>query len=249
MYTIYQLKRTIFSVEAAFAFAAAVGCYVFFGEFHLQFDHDFLDTFTGVQNDGLLIIIFPMLVSLPAAVRSVSEFESGYFRLTLPKSAFRNYIITKMAVNGLAGGALLAVPAALYLCRIIITKGTQAEDYVLERNLIDINFCLELYNSHPMLYVLLILACIFLCGMAFATLALGIGALTQKKYLALLLPQVYYIGTAIVFPKYVKALDATTLYVVNSNNHASLPVILLYDLLLIAAGAVLLVKGVKKHAS
>ena len=63
MYTIYQLKKTIFSMEAAFAFAVALGCYIFFGEFYIQFDHDFLDTFTRVQDDGLLIVIFPMLVS------------------------------------------------------------------------------------------------------------------------------------------------------------------------------------------
>lgn len=246
---LYQLKRIVISAEAAFALLIAIGCYLFFGEIYLQFDHDFLDTFIRVQNDGLLIVIFPMLVSLPAAVKSVAEFESGYFRLALPKTTFRKYTITKLLTNALTGGALLVLPAAAYLLRIIFVKGAQAEAYSLERNLIDIHFCLELYNSHPMLYTLLILACIFFCGMAFATLALGIGAMTQKKYLALLLPQVYYIGTAVVFPKYVRALDATTLYVVNSNSHASLPVILLYDVLLIAAGAALFVKGVKKNAA
>lgn len=118
MYTIYQLKKTIFSVEAAFAFAVALGCYIFFGEFYIQFDHDFLDTFTRVQDDGLLIVIFPMLVSLPAAVKAVPEFESGYFRLAIPKAAFRQYAVTRLAVNGLTGGALLTAPAALYLLRI-----------------------------------------------------------------------------------------------------------------------------------
>lgn len=249
MYTIYQLKKTIFSMEAAFAFAVALGCYIFFGEFYIQFDHDFLDTFTRVQDDGLLLVIFPMLVSLPAAVKAVPEFESGYFRLAIPKAAFRQYAVTRLAVNGLTGGALLTAPAALYLLRIIAAKGIQAEAYDLERNMIDIRLCQGLYDSYPMAYALLLLGGIFLCGAAFATLALGVGALTQKKYLALLLPQIYYVGTAIAFPKHVKALDATTLYVVNSNVHASLLVVLLYDLLLTAAGAFLFVKGVKKNVS
>lgn len=245
MYFYEQLRKGFFCKESIFILIISIGSYFFFGESQLFDDDNFLSDFTYVQGGNILTITFPILLCLPMAMRIVSEFESGYFDLVVMRSSIKKYTLTKVVCNGIVGGALLVLPAFVYLIRLIALKGI--ETYPAIEAAAQINLFPRLFETHPVAYAIMVLVGMFLCGAVFATLSLGIAAITKKKYLTLLIPICYYIGSAIVFPGRIKNLDATTLYDLNGQNYPNLLISLLYALSIFAVGFIMFVKGVRQN--
>lgn len=244
----YQFKKALFSIEFVFPFAVILFCYCFTGMSVIKFQNDFLSDFVGIVSNTLPALIFPMLVCMPAAVSYVAEYESGYLNILLSKMSLRRYIITKLFTNAVIGGLVVSLPPAFYLLRILEKKGTSVG--TSENATWPIDFYPDLYETHPLLYAGIIIAFIFLCGMVFATLGIGIGAILKKKYLVILVPEIYYIGVAVIVQnmRLCRYLDPTTLYVLNSFEPLKLSLRFIYAMVIFIVGAALFVLGVRKNA-
>lgn len=244
MYFYEQLRKGFLCRETAFVLLISIGSYFFFGESQMYNDN-FLSDFTFLMGGNILIVIFPILLCLPMAMKAVTEFESGYFDLVVMRTSIKKYTLTKLVCNGMVGGGLLALPAFVYLIRLIAAKGI--EQYPAAKAAAQINLFPRLFETHPAAYAAMVLMGLFLCGAVFATLSLGVAAITKKKYLTLIIPICYYIGSAIVFPNRIKCLDATTLYNLNGQNNPNLLISLLYALAILSVGSTMFVRGVRKN--
>lgn len=245
MYFYEQLRKGLLCKESTFILIISIGSYFFFGESQLFDSDNFLSDFTYVQGDNILVILFPILLCLPMAMKIVSEFESGYFGLIVMRTSIKKYTLTKLVCNGIVGGALMTLPALVYLIRLIALKGI--ETYPAIEAAAQINLFPRLFETHPVAYAIMVLVGLFLCGVVFATLSLGVAAITKKKYLTLVIPICYYIGSAIVFPSRIKCLDATTLYDLNGQNYPNLLISLLYAFAIFSVGSIMFIKGVGRN--
>lgn len=243
----WKLKKAVLSVESVFVFTVVLCCYIFAGMSVINFDGDFLSDFIGIASNSLPALIFPMVVCIPVALNYVTEYESGCLNLLLSKMPLWRYIAIKLFTNAVVSGLVLSLPAVIYLLRILIKKGFAVDSYI--ESSWPIVLYPHLYETHPFVYVSIIIGFIFLCGMVFATLGLGIAAVMKKKYLVILIPQAYYVGAAAIVQNMnlCRYLDPMTLYVLNSPVPLKLSIRLLYALVIFIVGAVMFVLGVRKN--
>ncbi len=243
----WQLKKTLFSAESILAFTFTLCCYIFSGMFIIGFDNDFMSDFVRIVSNSLPVLIFPMLACVPVAVSYITEYKSGYLNLVLCKVPLKRYIAGKLLTNAFVGGLVISLPAILYLFRILAKKGSAVGPH--EQASWSIEFYPDLYENFPLLYSGILIGCIFLCGASFATLGLGIGAILKKKYLVVLVPEVYYVGVAALVQNMnlCRYLDPMTLYVLNSPVPLRLSIRLFYVITILAVGVVLFILGVRKN--
>ncbi len=239
----WQLRKEVFATETIFVFLAFMICYFFTGISEVSFHNVFLSDFLRITCENVLALIFPMLVCLPLAVKYVTEWQSGYLYLMLSKMSIKRYVLTKLLTNALIGGLLVSIPAAICLIMLVIDKGLSVGSYM--ESSWQINLFPMLYETHPVGYACMMLLAFFLCGAVFATLGLGIGAILKKRYLAILLPLAYYIGTAVAFPG--GPLNATNMYTLGHLFSNELIFCLIHEMILFIVGATLFIMGVQRN--
>lgn len=242
---LWQFKKIITSVEFLFVFSSILICYIFVGESVVKYSRVFLSDFLMTMSENVVALIFPILVCLPVAISYVNEYKSGNVKLLLTKLSTKNYIFQRLLTTFTTGGILTSVPAILYLLRIILSKGIASDSFL--ESAWQISLYPELYENAPILYAFMSISALFICGAVFSTLGLGIAAIFHKKYLAILIPEIYYIGSALVFWGKFKPLDATTLYVLNNNPQPNLLLSGLYAIGIFLIGATMFAIGVQRN--
>lgn len=244
-YYIWQLKKLFSSVEFIFCFLTVFGCYVYVGESVVSYSRVFLSDFLMTMSENIMALIFPMIVSLPVAMNYVAESKSGNQNILFSKLSVRRYILCKLMNAILLGGVINSLPAVLYLLRIILAKGIAGGDAL--ESAWQISLYPALYENQPSAYAMISIAALFICGAVFSTIGLGVAAICDKIYLAVLVPEIYYIGSALAFWGKLKPLDATTLYVLNNNPDPNLMISAVYAAALFCIGLLLFIVGVCKN--
>ena len=97
-------------------------------------------------------------------------------------------------------------------------------------------------EGRELVYVLLLIGIIFLCGVIFATFALGISAWIKNSFLTLIIPFGLCILSAMFPPR---KLHLLLLYSPNVYGHMSIPLTCVMGVLLFVTGIVMFVTGVK----
>lgn len=206
--------------------------------------YNFVEVLIFAQTDNtiaVLGVLFPLLAVIPAGTGYRSDRQEGYYGLVCRKMPTWRYCRIKM-INGILGGALvLGIPNLLYyIVCIAVHPGFSALN-----SHVPINFMPGLYESAPLLYGGILVLNSAVCGSVFSLLGLGISAWVPNKYVAAFIPFAYCIFSGIVLDQFSRRLNAVMLFDLNTHSWSdNIWAVVVYDIVLLAAGAVLFLTGV-----
>lgn len=128
--------------------------------------------FTAGFDSDLFRMSVPVLCTLPYSTAWLSDYQSGYLKLYLPRTSVNAYIMGKILVCGISGGMLEGLGGWIYLC-VRKEEGTQFD-----------------------------LVLVFLSGMLWAVLAALLAAVSNSRYLAYGGAFVIYYLLVILYERY-----------------------------------------------
>lgn len=139
-------------------------------------------------------VIMPLLACIPYSASLYGDKESNFYNYIVTRTKKKNYFISKIIINGLIGGVVLALPTLLfYILLIILVPGP-----IIDFGIHPIGFLSELFMSNPNLYIVFTILIEFLFGITYSTFSLAISKFNVNKISILLTPFIYwYVGTFI----------------------------------------------------
>jgi hypothetical protein len=190
---------------------------------------------------SILSVLFPILVSIPFASSYIDDSKTGYLKYILTKTKLINYIKIRLLANGLIGGFVLSFCLSISFFLFVILKGTKSS--VIHAQ---INILKDIFETNPFLYIFLLILNSFVCGMVFATFALGISTFLKNKYLTVIFPFIFYILSGTLLYKINPLLHSAVTYDLQYGG-SSLTTVIIYDLIMLIVGITTFVFGVLKN--
>ncbi|MGE7625465.1 hypothetical protein ACQKMD_21445 [Viridibacillus sp. NPDC096237] len=164
---------------------------------------------SGTSN--FLIIAFPILACIPFATSYKTDSLSGFNRYVYIRKNKINYMIIKLCVNSLVGGFVVFIGPFIAIIYLLINKMIFGSPMIKEQ-LETISYFKSVGVNSPILMLLIILGILFLCGLIFSTFGLGVSAIMNNKYVAILVPFIYFIISATVLSKFNTYLNIVAFY-------------------------------------
>lgn len=235
-YIKYEFKRGFFSVKNKLAISLCVMCMILYVvqnliDINRKIDASYLFVDTVTE---LIKLLAPILVCLPFVDSYLDDVNSGMHRYLYTKITPLKYALIKILVNGLLGGLVLLIGSSISFL-IFLTRGINGFD----NSLVNENL-LHIFNKSPLGFVLLSILFMFIFGITFSTLGLGLSTIFKNKYISILILFTLYILSLFFSDKF----DATRLLSVSYGTIASA---LLYDFTLFTIGVVLFLIKILKH--
>lgn len=133
-------------------------------------------------------LIAPVFVTIPFVATYWWDMNTGFINYIGVRKSLKKYIIAKWLVNGIAGGIVLIVP--LLLLFILLVMRMDIFMHVIAS--LELNFCGEFLLTNPILYVLCGCLLAFFFGFVYATMGLAITAVTNNRFIGVVLPIILY---------------------------------------------------------
>ncbi|MDD6482862.1 MAG: hypothetical protein PUF65_11455 [Lachnospiraceae bacterium] len=144
-------------------------------------------------------ILFPMVAALPYATSYVQEYKTGYLKCEFLRERKSIYIVQKLILAFVYGGAALGIPVGLYALQIGLTHKTEVSLESMEGQRF-VSYLPNIAEQNEAGYMAMSVGFVFLCGAAFSVFALGISAWVKNEFLTILLPFAICVLIAIVSP-------------------------------------------------
>lgn len=195
----FEFKRALFSKNTFLAIiivliSLIIPCY--FGSI-IPFPNDdginFFIRIGAFLPMSYLPLLAPLISCIPYSNSYISDKSSGILKYIYTKIEFREYFNTKLIVNALVSGLVFLVPQIIMLIILIIFKGINNENMEI------VGAFSSIYYNNKMIYALILIFMQFIFGSVFSTFALGVSAVTENKYLTIIVPFIYVIITGTVF--------------------------------------------------
>ncbi|WP_141640081.1 hypothetical protein [Clostridium novyi] len=188
-YIKYEFKRGFFSIKNKLSIILCVMCMVLYViekliDVGVKTDASYLFNVTVIE---LIKLLAPILVCLPFVDSYIDDVNSGMNRYLYTKITPLKYGLTKILVNGLLGGLVLLIGSAISFL-IFLTRGINGFDNSLVNE-----HLLHIFNKSPLEYVSLLLLFMFIFGITFSTLGLGLSTIFKNRYISTLILFVLYI--------------------------------------------------------
>ncbi|TSB45877.1 hypothetical protein [Alkalicoccobacillus porphyridii] len=164
---------------------------------------------TGTAN--FLVIVFPILATLPFASSYVEDCKSGLIKYTYLRMQKRTYMYIRLVVNGIIGGTVLFIGPFVAFVFLMIAKTFTGMPMVKE-HMETVAYFESIGVHSPLLMIIIILMTLFCCGFIIATIALGISTFIQNSYLTILIPFILYILSGTVLKSIYTNLNLLALY-------------------------------------
>ena len=134
-------------------------------------------------------VIMPLLACIPYSASLYCDKESNFYTYIVTRTKKKNYFISKILINGLIGGVVLALPTLLfYIFLIILVPGP-----IIDFGVHPIGFLSELFMSNPNLYIIFTILIEFLFGVTYSTFSLAISKFNVTYTFYLLVCWYFYI--------------------------------------------------------
>ncbi len=244
-----ELKRAFFSKTTAISFLLTFIC-IFIGSAEYIFKNypgtNAIYLFMYAYSQGtsaVLSFAFPMLVSLPYAASLVEDFNSGFNHYIFIKMKSVRYLVIRLLVNALAGGLVLFLSLLISFFLFAVTKNFDLSS----TDLLNINLYNSIYQESPVIYIFILIANSFVCGVVFSTLGLGLSTIFKNQYLAVLSPFVFYIFSGTILVQINKYFNAAILFDINYYKDLKLVNILSYDVVLLLTGVIIFFIGALRY--
>lgn len=145
-----------------------------------------------VSGNQWIIILFPLLVSMPFLLQFSDEFESGFYRMKLTRSTFSNYWNLAFIKNGLLGAASVTLGYLVYVL-ISYIFFPHINDYPSELKIQLSSPMNQLFNSESdILFVLNQVMVIFMFAFFTAQLCMTLFLVMSNRYKAIGLPMIVF---------------------------------------------------------
>ncbi|WP_039237420.1 ABC transporter permease [Clostridium sp. K25] len=182
-----------------------------------------------MNSSSYLFVIAPILATMIFSDSYLLDKESGFLKSIYVRMSKRKYIFTKIMVNSIVSGLVIALASAIVL--IILIKMYGIRDVHMQSGLGAFSF---IFYKSRILYCVFLILISFIFNAIFATLALGISPL------AMLAPFFYYIIAVPLFPAWMSPITLFSLEGVLNEFQ-----IIIYQLILLFIGVISFYYGVK----
>lgn len=189
----------------------------------------------------ILSLLFPLLVAIPFTASYIIDRETGYLKYILVRMKLTHYMLTRLLVNGLVGGFVLAFSLTVSFILFVILKGTHSS--VIYSQVIILKGVL---NTNPFLFAFALIFNSFICGFVFATFGLGMSTFLKNKYLTVLFPFIFYVFSGTILILINPLFHSTVIYDLSFGGSTILTV-LIYDIILLLLGIITFVVGVSRN--
>lgn len=166
---------------------------------HSVFDSWFLvEHFSPYRS--IFIHILPILSTLPYGVTYFSDIKGGYIKSICTRCDKRKYMHAKYLATFISGGVTVIFP--LVIAFFIAASMLPMVNPVVGGNygLIGGSMFGPLFYTHPLLHSMLYVLIFFVCGGAYATLALAATYILDYSFFVMILPFGIYYGLGILAP-------------------------------------------------
>ncbi|CAG7838742.1 hypothetical protein CLOHAE12215_00089 [Clostridium haemolyticum] len=188
-----------------------------------------------MNSSSYLFVIAPILATMIFSDSYLLDKESGFLKSIYVRMSKRKYIFTKIMVNSIVSGLVIALASAIVL--IILIKMYGIRDVHMQSGLGAFSF---IFYKSRILYCVFLILISFIFNAIFATLALGISPWIKNRYLAMLAPFFYYIIAVPLFPAWMSPITLFSLEGVLNESQ-----IIIYQLILLFIGVISFYYGVK----
>ncbi|MBD7909976.1 hypothetical protein [Clostridium cibarium] len=242
-----ELKRAIFSKRAALSIIIAMILYLIslhnltlYEGFNLkEFNeiYDSVDVFIMIRVD-LIALVAPLLATFIFSDSYLLDLESGYLNFIYLRISKKKYVLTKVLVNALASGLIMAISSIIIYAILYIFLGISKTSLNPVQGPFDFIFL-----KSKFLYVIVLMMVSFVFNVVFSTFALGISAWVKNRYLTILSAFFYYVISATLFVSVgLNKLNATILFTLHQI--ATEFDVIFYQCALFAIGFILFYFGV-----
>lgn len=148
---------------------------------------------TGELEGFLYFLVIPLLAVLPYSLSFLEDKTSGYVKQMYTRCDRRSYLTAKFGAVFIVGGTVVTLPLLLnfLICAMLLPallpqnlEGTFVNAHVL---------WYHIYETQPLLYVLIFLLIDFIYAGLLAVLPLFFSFYSEKKFVILLMPFVIHI--------------------------------------------------------
>lgn len=160
---------------------------------------------------SFLVIAFPILSCIPFAMSYKTDNLSGFTRYVYLRANKNHYKAIKLFVNGIVGGFVIFIGPFLGFIYLLINKILFGNPMMKEQSE-TVKYFQNIGINSATLMIISILAILFFCGFVFSTFGLGVSAIMENKYVAILVPFIYLIISATILLKVNPYLNVVALY-------------------------------------
>lgn len=148
-----------------------------------------LGTFRGFEEGIYLFTVLPLLTSFVYSWTVGYDRTSGYIIQIVTRIGRKKYFLAKYIVSFISGGVVFAFSVLAHFF-IISTFYPAYYPLVASRisSVAPFSFCSELFYSNPYLFVLTWTGVTFLWGGSMVCIAIGVGMLTRKYSISVIVP-------------------------------------------------------------
>lgn len=151
---------------------------------------------------GIIGVILPLVAVLPYSTSLVVDMNSGFLKNQLVRVSSGKFIVQRIISTAISGGSVFLFAFLIYFIGAFIIDPSPS--YRLSMHMAAFT---PLYFDSLLLFCIVYILTAFLIGAAYALLGLGIGAITRKRFAALIIPAfLYHIGYFVLFlfPSYLR---------------------------------------------
>lgn len=146
----------------------------------------------------LLLTFASLIASLPYAASYAIDAKNGFVKDVYTRMSRKKYFLVKYFVNGIVGGAVLALCLLITLAiLLIIFRGSPIKPFTGQD--IFTGAFEYFYNNNLLIYSFICILMLFGYGFIFSTLGLSIAVLTENMYLSLFFPLLFPIIITMLF--------------------------------------------------
>lgn len=147
----------------------------------------FLVGFGAYSPNPMLILIAPLLVSLPVYRNFIDEKNGNMLAAVLTRTSKKKYYLSKVISNGVTGSLSIGIPLILLLViNFLIFPDLKPLNQPFQGTFSNI------YESNQFLYIVILIINSMIFGFIYSNISFLIALLTKNLYMSLLLPFALY---------------------------------------------------------
>lgn len=150
--------------------------------------YDFFIFFSLTPLANILFIIMPVLVAISYSDSYLEDLNSGFLKSILTRCSKKKYYISKFLSNFIISGITISIPLLINFLLTITTQISGPPYKLITLTALNGNLNMDMYLSHPFLYVLMWIGIYFLFAGAISSIALAFSVVTRNKFIVLITP-------------------------------------------------------------
>lgn len=239
-----EFKRAFFSKNTLISIIIVFICLIipYLSEIKIPYPNEdginFFIRIGAFLSISFLPLLAPLVACIPFSNSYILDKESGVINYIYAKIDSKKYFTIKIIVNGLVSGLIFLIPQLIMLLFLILFHGMNSSSIEI------VGAFSTIYYSSKSVYAIILIFVEFIFGFIFSTLALGISALTENKYLTIIIPFIYVMISGTVFEiiglNRILNLNVITLFDISYSTKMTSLSLIVYDIIIFLVGSGLL---------